>query len=62
VRFLEFLEPIIAYGDSLSAEQHLARLTRKSQPSVASNYQAGFTLKVSKGRRTRRRLLMDYTF
>ena len=42
MRFLEFLEPIIAYGDSLSTEQHLARLTRKSQPSVASNYQAGF--------------------
>jgi len=39
---LEFLEPFIAIGDSLSAVQHLARLTRKIQPSVASNCQADF--------------------
>ena len=30
------------YGLSRSAEQHLARLTRKTRPSAASNYQAGF--------------------
>ena len=29
LHFLEFLEPFIAIGDSLSAEQHLARLNRK---------------------------------
>ena len=60
--FLEFLEPIIAIGDSLRVVQHeasltrkcgheafrealdkrIASLTRKSRPSVASNYQAGF--------------------
>ena len=40
VHFLEFLEPFIAIGDSPSAVQHLARLTRKSQPSAASSYQA----------------------
>ena len=31
-----------AIGLSLSAVQHLASLTRKSQSSAASNYQAGF--------------------
>jgi hypothetical protein len=34
VHFLEFLEPIIAIGDTHSAVQHEAGLTHKSQPSV----------------------------
>ena len=43
-------------------DQRIASLTRKTWPSAASGYQAMFALKVSKDRRTRRRLLMDYTF
>ena len=42
----------IAIGDSLSAVQHLASLTRKSRPSVASNYQAGFCSQGIKNHRT----------
>ena len=49
-----------AIGLSLSAVQHLASLTRKSQPSVASNYQAGFCSQGIKNHRTCRWFLMDY--
>ena len=43
-------------------DQRYASLTRKSLPSVASNYQADFCSQGIKSRRTCRRLLMDYTF
>ena len=41
-----------AIGLSLSAVQHLASLTRKSRPSVESNYQAGFCSQGIKNHRT----------
>ena len=46
----------------VALDQRDASLTRKSLPSVASNYQTGFRYQGIKSRRTRRRLLMDYTF
>ena len=46
----------------VALDQRDASLTRKSLPSVASNYQADFCSQGIKSRRTCRRLLMDYTF
>jgi len=36
------MPPFIAIGLSWCLDQRIASLTRKSQPSIASNYQTGF--------------------
>ena len=48
-------------GDSLRAIQHEARSTRKTRPWAQAAVRPYFAIKVSKGRRACRRLLMDCT-